>query len=147
MMKRILAKLGLIFVLALGIYAGTSVLARASTTGDTKVGITFVGGNSQSQKPKSGGTGNEGIPTGKTPTKTTSGTDDDTVNGGKKANQQSPKKVSAVKTLLRAAATGRLPQTNGVQSLLLNLVGILLLLVLILMAVIYRLARKLRERE
>jgi len=52
---------------------------------------------------------------------------------------------------LKAAAAdvlaGRLPQTSEVQSLLADLVGILLLIVLILVAIIYHQARQLQEKE
>ncbi|MDT6979540.1 LPXTG cell wall anchor domain-containing protein [Levilactobacillus zymae] len=153
-------QLMLVLTLILGFSGGTSALA-ATGTGHTTTGITFVGGptnttNGSSSELNSNGAGangttaadngtdpdgaasNKKIPNGKKPiTKT-----------GKSADQVAPTTHrSAVKAITTAVLSGRLPQTNEVQSVLIELIGLLLLVVLVLSIIIRRQARLLREKE
>ncbi|MFC6260509.1 hypothetical protein [Levilactobacillus fujinensis] len=164
-MNKTLKQLMLVLTLVLGLGMGTSTLAKAQTTdtGSTSVGITFTGNNSRTSTTtpvtptvKDGSDGdaiNDTIPDGTKVTKTSTpktGSAADTVTPVS-TSTASPRKggsgVAAVKSTMAALAAGRLPQTGEVQSILADLVGILLLMVLILGLVVYHQARLLRERE
>ncbi|WP_143462394.1 RodZ family helix-turn-helix domain-containing protein [Levilactobacillus enshiensis] len=170
-MKGKLKQLVLVFALILGVVMGTSTLANAQTAGNksTSVGITFIGNGSQvstgsnpdtvdpaTPTVKDGSDGdaiNDAIPDGTKVTKTATpknGGSADTaapVSTVATAPQKGGSGASAVKSAVAALAAGRLPQTGEVQSILADLVGILLLMVLILGLIVYHQARLLRERE
>jgi len=159
LMNRTLKQLMLVLTLICGLAMGTSTLAKAQTTdtGSTSTGITFIGNGSQRStvdpttptvhEGSDGDIANGGIPDGTKPTQVASkGSADDTA-----SPVTTPRKggsgAAAVKSAVAAIASGRLPQTGEVQSILADLVGILLLMVLILGLVVYHQARLLRERE
>jgi hypothetical protein len=152
-MKKLIMQLVLVLTMAFGLGMGTSALAdNVVSRGETQVGITFTGNPTTRIS-------DDKIPNGKTPTKTSSAAT--TVShgndlrrngtGGSTADNANPGKKKAGVTALKAAAAdvlaGRLPQTSEVQSLLADLVGILLLIVVILATIIYHQARQLREKE
>lgn len=159
-MKKLMGSLILTLTIILGLSLSVPGLADTTTTQQTTVGITFTddtttgGQHDQATTPKQGGasattTANRTIPNGKKPlTKQT----------GQAADQENSKATATTKqakrrhpTTLKAAAAdllaGRLPQTSDVQTVLINLIGILLLIVVILSLIIRRQARLLRERE
>ncbi|TGD19731.1 hypothetical protein [Levilactobacillus suantsaiihabitans] len=160
-MKKFIMKLMLVLTLACVLSLGTSALAdNVVSRGETQVGITFTGSSVT-------GTADDEIPTGKTPMKIPSAADTAERHGRSGGTQRTqngragatattpntsvaqPRKhgLWAAKAAAADMLAGRLPQTNEVQSLLADMVGILLLLVVILAAIVYWQARLLRERE
>ncbi|WP_204119998.1 hypothetical protein [Levilactobacillus wangkuiensis] len=151
-MKKLIMQLVLVLTMAFGLGMGTSALAdNVVSRGETQVGITFTGNPTTRIS-------DDKIPNGKTPTKTSGAATTATHGhdlrrdgaGGSTADNANPGKKAGVTALKAAAAdvlAGRLPQTSEVQSLLADLVGILLLIVLILVAIIYHQARQLQEKE
>lgn len=157
-MKKLIGSLILTLTVILGLSLRVPGLAD-TTTQQTTVGITFTddattgGQHDQATTPKQGSasattTANRTIPNGKQPLTQT----------GQAADQKSAEATATTTaakrrhpaTLKAAAAdllAGRLPQTSDVQTVLINLIGILLLIVVILSLIIRRQARLLRERE
>ncbi|MFC6290441.1 hypothetical protein [Levilactobacillus angrenensis] len=144
----------LAFTLMLGLSMTISTLVQADSTGNSKVGITIVNNQVTTIKGHAGDTEMQNIPDGKSPTRSSTSLrtshDGDTASGQRATGQSqvAPRKTkrSAIHEVATAIATGRLPQTSEVQSLLTNLVGILLLIVLVLAMIVYHQARLLREK-
>lgn len=136
-MKKIITRLVLVIIVAIGFGAGTSALARTTnSSGVTTTGVTFTGSPTKVTR---GGGGDTGVPNGPVKPKP--------ANGGSGA-MITPGRHSRAKTLKATAAdivAGKLPQTSDAQMMLVSLVGFFLLIVLLLLALIYRQARKLQE--
>ncbi|WP_164511480.1 LPXTG cell wall anchor domain-containing protein [Levilactobacillus cerevisiae] len=132
-MKKILLRVVLVLTLVLGFSASTPALAKhVFSTGTTEAGITFTA-NPNAETGRAAAIVDRQIPSAKKATVT------------KKTVKPSPGVL--VKTAAADVIAGRLPQTNETQALLVTMLGLLLLIVMLLLALIYRQARLLRERE
>lgn len=160
-----------ILVVAGGLSLSWSISSSADE--QTQTGITFVDKNSGSvpatpnpaDPDDQDDTGKPIIPDGKKPinkdiTMGLSGDngikDDKLINGGdaasktenpNKTNSGQPSVKKVISDVTHALISGRLPQTNESQSVLVELVGLLLLIVLILSVIVYHQLRLLREKE
>ncbi|WP_204120348.1 MULTISPECIES: LPXTG cell wall anchor domain-containing protein [Levilactobacillus] len=144
-MKRTLIRIVLVLTLVLGFSASTPAFAEhVFNIGQTNAGITFVA--NPNAKKKAGTGGDNGAETGRA----AAIADQQIPTADKATVTRTPAKASPGVLVKMAAAdviAGRLPQTNEAQALLVTLLGLLLLIVMALLALIYRQARLLKERE
>ncbi|WP_261809314.1 LPXTG cell wall anchor domain-containing protein [Levilactobacillus humaensis] len=135
-MKKLILRVVLVLTLVLGLGASTPALALdVYHTGRTEAGITFTPNPNAKPTVHNGSSGalvDPKIPSAKKPTVTKTKT--------------KPSTGVLVRSAAADVIAGKLPQTNEVQALLVSMVGFLLLIVLMLLALIYRQARLLRER-
>lgn len=156
-MTRRLGAFVAILVLTLGLAGGATALADTGTSGQTDAGIVFkpnpATGSSADSSTNS--ETDQDIPNGKQPTPGAGSESADRVSTGEAAARKdkttksstTPQKKSGIGAVVTGLLTGKLPQTNETQSVLVTLVGGLLLVVALLVAIIVRQARLLKERE
>lgn len=135
-MKKLILRIVLVLTVALGLGASTPALALdVYHTGQTNGSITFTPNPNAKPAIHKGSSG---------------ALVDPKIPGGDKPTVTKTKTKPSTGVLVRSAAAdviaGKLPQTNEVQALLVSTVGFLLLIVLMLLALIYRQARLLNER-
>ena len=168
-MKQLMRQLVTVVAIALGLGFGITAFAQSTDSGDatsTKIGITIVnnnpsGGGGTPVTDETGGDG-DGIDPSTTGGTVITGGDGDAINTDipnghnpttsvTSSNSHSRKPVGAVASVVHSGTAdlvaGRLPQTGESQVFLASVFGLFLLIAVVLLAVVRRQARLLREEK